>query len=102
MTTYVYESTQGERVERVYPMGKSPKKLKVGPRWYHRIIVPCGFSIEKVEGMHRPSAGKPFHVRNMHDIRNIEAANEHKGIKWNPDAYARDHSVPMPKEAIHD
>lgn len=97
MTTYVYEHTSGERVEREFRMGKAPKRVKAGSRWYSRIITPCAFSIEKVEGMHSP--GRVKHpVRNMHDVREIEARNAHVGLKFNPDAYQRDRSVPVPKE----
>lgn len=98
MTTYVFEHAQtGQRVERQFPMGKAPKRVKSGCRWYSRIITPCAFSIEKVEGMHSPGRTKHV-VRNKHDIREIEARNAHVGLKWNPDAYARDYSVPVPKE----
>lgn len=98
MTTYVYEDAKtGSRVEREFRIGKAPKRVKVGCKWYSRIIVPCSFSIERVEGLHSPGRRKQV-VRNMHDIREIEARNAHVGLKWNPDAYVRDRSVPVPKE----
>jgi hypothetical protein len=98
VTTYVFENAKtGQRVERDFRIGKAPKRIKSGCAWYSRIITPCAFSIEKVDGMHSPGRMKHA-VRNKHDIREIEARNEHVGLKWNPDAYQRDRSVPVPKE----
>lgn len=93
MTTYVYESVQGDRVERDFRIGKAPKRVKQNSRWYHRIICAPGFRIEKVEGIHSPGRVKHA-VRNMHDIRNIEAMNP--GLKFDPDLYERNKDVPMP------
>lgn len=38
MPTYEFEAKNGDRVERIYPMSSCPERIRVGRRWYRKII----------------------------------------------------------------
>ena len=40
MPTYCYENRDGDVIERVYPVSRAPKGVKVGSDWYRRIVEP--------------------------------------------------------------
>lgn len=88
MPIYTYESKDGKVEERVYPIGSYPQSIRMGGRRYVlRITAPCRPVVENVAGIHH-GPGHPVHIRNKHDIREIEARSNGE-LKYDPDFYRR-------------
>lgn len=86
MAIYVYESKSGERVEREYPMAKSPKTVRVDGKRYERVIAQVASPVvANVSGVHGGPPGSKVQIRNKRDIAEIEARCP--GLKYNPDFY---------------
>ncbi len=95
MPIYTYESPLGNRVERHYPITSYPQSILIdGVRMELVITAPLCIAVEHVEHLSGALPGRKRVIRNRHDIRNIEAANP--GVKFNPEAFQRDTSVPLP------
>jgi len=87
---YTYESKDGARVEREFPIGRYPQSVRMGGRRYTlRITMPARPVVENVAGVHH-GAGDPVVIRNKRDIAEIEARKP--GLKFNPEYY-HDHKV---------
>lgn len=85
MPIYVYESKDGDRIERVSSWEKSPKTVRANGKRYERIIVQTASPVvENVAGIHR-GPGEPVMIRNKHDIRELEARVP--GLKYDPSFY---------------
>ncbi len=101
MATFGYVNRHGEKIEREYPCGSAPKRVRHRGGWYERdYTLAQAPVVSRIEGIHSclpptirgvrevvkdgPDAGKVA-IRNRQEIREIEAANP--GLKFNPEYY---------------
>lgn len=85
MPIYTYESNDGKRIEREYPVRSYPQSVRVGGRRYTlRITAPARPVVENVAGIHH-GPGELTIIRNKHDIREAEARKP--GLKFDPEYF---------------